>query len=312
MKFYESGEHVKVHLHAGQDSYALISLEEKVNKAVCFFHGFVGHPHKTWLDFQGLVDDIYQSDPWWIQSDLFFFGYESFHDHIATNSQEFLDFIRSIFPAPARNGVFNLGREMRGGVSVERELPDELVHGYKELVLVGHSEGGLVLRDCVLSLTKEFDTELNKAYRAGRKGNQVKRELREFAKYAALNGSLRLFAPALMGASPSSFWATGLDLFSFIRTVLNTSPAYGEMKPGSSVLNNIQRQTEAFSKQYGFDALRAKVLWARDEGIVSIGEYQCDTRVRILSDRTHISVCKPTRSYLHPIEFVEHGYIVLS
>jgi hypothetical protein len=78
------------HLHRPlwnyRNSYALLADCKEKNTAVVFVHGFRGHPRKTWLLFQSLVDDVQGDFPEWSTADLFFYGYDAFGTGINLNA----------------------------------------------------------------------------------------------------------------------------------------------------------------------------------------------------------------------------------
>ena len=72
---------------------------------------------------------------------------------------------------------------------------------------------------------------------------------RDSATTLALQSSLRLFAPAHLGASPSGLLgllAGSLALGDLVSTFLGSSPAYNEMQQNSQVLASIRTTTEHF------------------------------------------------------------------
>src|SRR5467141_1852685 len=128
-------------------SYALISDAVDVDTAVIFVHGFLGTPEGTWLNFPDAICS--QRDPnylRWSKCDVFFFSYRSFRDDITESAQALLKFIRAVFPQPS-DSIFKIPQRVAGVralLDVTKGKPT-----YKELVLVGHSEGGIVIRRAV-------------------------------------------------------------------------------------------------------------------------------------------------------------------
>lgn len=307
------GERLRVSLVAGEGSYAMLSTEHDVDTAVCFFHGFNGSARTTWLNFQGLADDLQDANGWWQRADLFFYGYDSVFDHIGYNSSNFLKFICSLYPKSGQE-VFLFERDIiKGTTYVGRkrvDIPEDLLRNYRSLVLVGHSEGGLILRDTILDLIKKFDKELNITKQLTEEA--VRQHMNKPA-FAALDSSMRLFAPALMGASPSSYASIPFNvpqLGRVVRLLFGLSAAYNEMDPGSELLGSIGDQTTHFADKYNYiKSLRAQVIWARNDMIVSIGGYTYDDKVDVLQNQDHSSICKPTHQYLIPMHFVKNGTV---
>ncbi|MGA8491931.1 MAG: hypothetical protein WB711_16005, partial [Terriglobales bacterium] len=140
--------------------------------AVIFVHGFYGHPEKTWLQFQTLMDGVESSGmfPWWRTYDSYFYSYDS-KRQIGSNTSDLLDFIDAVFPSPSWNKI--------GANGIE-----DLVRRYDSLVLVGHSEGGVLIRSAILRRIQIND-------QAGDA---------PLPYDGILDAHLRLFAPALWGA----------------------------------------------------------------------------------------------------------------
>lgn len=88
---------------SGPGSIGLISDQPSVNTAVVFVHGFLGNPRTTWINFQGLVDEFAVECPWWPNSDLFFFKYDSVGSAIQTASERLSRYLEGIYPAPLSN-----------------------------------------------------------------------------------------------------------------------------------------------------------------------------------------------------------------
>jgi hypothetical protein len=54
-------------------------------------------------------------------------------------------------------------------------------------------------------------------------------------------------------------------------------------------------------------ALRAVVLWGRDENVVFNDDYPADDTRESVDGKDHRSICKPTHDYTLPLEFVRDG-----
>jgi hypothetical protein len=292
-------ERLKAGLKRGRNSYALLSLGPSVRRAIMFFHGFTGDSVRTWMNFQGLVDEVPAERDWWAESDLYFYGYHSVCDRIAASAYDFSSLICAIYPRPDPT-EFHVEHDLIcDGTFLGRrsfDVPSSVFHTYDELVLVGHSQGGLVLRKAILDLAKR---RMDESDDSGPEHSALK---------SILDARLKLFAPALLGASPSKLLAVLLRLpviDSVTNAVLSASGAYGEMERGSGVLDSIRHQTERFAERYpSAAAFRARVLWGREESFVAMGEYECDLVVQVVEGRDHKTVCKPNSDFLLPLEFV--------
>src|SRR5512134_2486935 len=165
------------------NSFALLSTDDTTKRVVIFVHGFMGKPGSTWIDFPGQAAK-WTKDNWWKTSDLFFYAYPSVKQATFFSAKALYGWLKQIFPTP-NSKCFQLT-----GVDIPAAYfdltYDPLVRAapakYDEIVLVGHSEGGLILRQVAILLTKDAT--------AGPAFHKAK---------------VRLFAPALFGPSPSGF-----------------------------------------------------------------------------------------------------------
>src|SRR5260370_15133055 len=125
-------------------SVCLLSLAEEVDTAVVFVHGFLGDATSTWEHFPYLIDACAGEYPWWNNTDAFFYKYRGSHRiPIAVHSEEFLPFLAEIFPFPNERLFIPLFAPL------ERLRPAGF--RYRKLILVGHSEGAVVIRRALTS-----------------------------------------------------------------------------------------------------------------------------------------------------------------
>ncbi len=140
-----------------KQSFALLSSADAsdIQRAVVFVHGFSGKAASTWIDFLSLVDDDSFASRWWETADLFFYHYywDSIFQRIGYNSDKLFDFLERVFPAPPRE-LFETA-----------EISLRPAFQYNELMLVGHSEGGLLLRKVILEAANR-DSRLEAYLRA--------------------------------------------------------------------------------------------------------------------------------------------------
>jgi hypothetical protein len=262
-------------------SYALVSLDHSADTAVIFVHGFAGSPTGTWLDFHGLIKICSPNYPWWDQADLFFYSYESLRTPILANAEEFERFVLHILSSDATEAV---------------RFPARTGKPHSKLVLVGHSEGAVVIRrwllDCFMRIEKAHN------YKDDPILNAVTQEL-------ALNSQLRLFAPACMGTNFSSLlgFANSFSLFS---AIASSSLVRNELKPNSPILEPLKTGTENASKRFrDVPAFKAKVLFGKRDQVVHTAAYECDDiDSNFPIGHNHTSICKPGFKYLKPLEFV--------
>jgi pimeloyl-ACP methyl ester carboxylesterase len=263
-------------------SYALISDADEVDTAVIFVHGFLGGAESTWLNFQEAICS--QITDHWSKCDVYFFSYRSFGDDITESADDLLTFIQKIFPDPPES-IFKIPKRVR-----ELPFPLELEltkPSYKQLVLVGHSEGGIVIRRAV-----------DLAY--ARKITNV------------LMARLALFAPAHKGVKLSGWIGACLSVGrvdAIFAPILNSSPAFVEMKQ-KGLLTEVENHTLAYqSESKGTEkgvpaSLHAHIVFGREDHVVQKGFILGDCLHKSEKDKDHISICKPKTGYDRPLKFV--------
>lgn len=319
-------------------SCALLTDAEQAETAVVFVHGFLGDPIKTWMDFQTLIDTAPDEIANWRGCDLYFYAYRSVGDSIERNAQLLVEFLHHVFPRPNSEWFESLLDQHPDRIVLEldRVCLREVSAPYSSLVLVGHSEGGLILRRAIADIVGEFHRrmEQHERSRPAASPEAISREIRAQGKAngwsrgkisaeitrrlsmlagapapqtpAIAKAKLRLFAPALMGARPSRLlgWLDASLIGRPLRPFFQASVAYNDMRSGSEILTAIRDHTEFYSARYSqLSALRADVLWGDKEAVVQVGNYRDDSRSRFAPGHDHVSVCKPDPDYLLPVQF---------
>ena len=279
-------------------SYAHFSDAKPVDRttAVVFVHGLLGNSVSTWWRFQTLVDEDEESRDFWRGCDLYFYHYNSFGHHVSEQSEQFRGFLRLLFPRPSLEN-FELAvlpeiREILApGVPVEEPtLPER----YRSLLLVGHSLGGVVIRQALVDFATTWTI---------RSDDHIWTE-------PYLKASVRLFSPAIRGFQPSG-------VRGFLYHYAATKPIAGaifssllslqELNKDSRRLADLQRDTERFAKESPWmTALSADLLYASSD-IVFPGRYECDLPQRTQQDHDHESICKPNAKYPDPLWFAQLG-----
>jgi hypothetical protein len=262
-------------------SYALVSDDPNTDTAVVFVHGFLGDAYGTWIDFQRMIDGHAKVPEDWNLADLFFVQYSSFRKSIANIALLILRLVPQIFPTPP-TGLFRIDDPVQG-------VPETVIqsfltpHSYKKLFLVGHSEGGAVLRNTVVMAIQK---------------NELQEELK--------NAEMNLFAPAHGGFQPTGWVGACLAvgrIDAIAMTVLNLSPAFVEMNKGK-VLETTQDSTNTYAEQKpNFKPLRARVVFGENEHIVARLVFTYDNPVDDLPGEDHSSICKPRPDYPDPLKF---------
>lgn len=284
-------QHSYLSLPQHNKCFALISgaPESDVKRAIVFIHGFNGSAKGTWTDFLSLVDDPQASGDWWEAADLFFFDYQwdSVFRQLTNNTLKTYKFIEEIFPKP----------KIIGRAHAYRSVPFE----YEDLVLVGHSEGGLLLRRVIVEAAQR-DTAIGRFMRDSRytEGTQP-------SATGMLKAQMRLFAPALGGDMQSGL-AGVLVTLPVISNVLSASAAKKGMDQGAPSVTEARRRTDGYAKYLWFDCFRAHIIWAEKDSIINSEKYDEDRQcLNFPTGSTHTSICKPTLNYSLPLNFVEEG-----
>jgi hypothetical protein len=265
-------------------------------------HGFGGDPVSTWKYFQLFIDDAATpTSDWWRTADLFFYSYASRRLSIAEHAQMLLDFFDSIFPTVDPE-VFQQTSPQMMQICSDLKLPTEPLdnigtRNYSELYLVGHSMGGVLIREAIL----------DRAAKAAAHAVQPR-------EAEMLNANLRLFAPAMLGAQPSGFLGVlvqslrSIPLFSrLIEPIAKTNTVVRQLQPESKKLAQIREGTERLARIGSYPALIAHVLFGEHEQVVERDKFELDELEVPAVGHDHWSICKPSKSYLLPIDFVVKG-----
>jgi pimeloyl-ACP methyl ester carboxylesterase len=294
-----------------EGSYALISESSDADTAVVFVHGFGGNAKTTWLDFQSLIDLSAHEFPWWRHCDAFFYEYSSTGTPIAVSADRLLGFVRHIFPDYSFCFGFNDWFSKwcsdvygRPGLDLGPE-PALPTRTYRKLILVGHSEGAVVIRRAMVQLVKtEKHNMPPSTIGSSDRAEQFLRENRIF------DARLILFGPAYLGASCSGWIGVLLHLGilgGLVRPILQSLAAYVDLQKGSPVLESIRHDTEHNVAIYRWaSVLTAQAVYGEKDRIVYIGEYRDDPAALIWKEHDHFSVCKPHLGFKEPVEIVRY------
>jgi hypothetical protein len=115
---------------------------------------------------------------------------------------------------------------------------------YNDLILSGHSEGGVVIRRSILDRYEAIQLEVEKANPVA-DANVLKAAMKPLLQADFILASyLRLFAPACMGTNFSS-WARFLTSLShLVSAITSSSLVRNELLSGSPILETLQSGTE--------------------------------------------------------------------
>jgi pimeloyl-ACP methyl ester carboxylesterase len=234
-------------LPAFPGSYVLISQAKAVESAAIFVHGFWGDAVKTWQHFHTLIDD-----PQFVQrfenSDLYFYDYPSTRKSVMVATDDLDRFLERI----VQDGPFILaldGKTLKG-VSAPRVAGKGTGRTYKSVLFVGHSMGGVVVRESVARVGKRLPATVL----ASQWPVTLRRSPRLFAP--AHHGFLQADALAgVMGLHP----APGV-LFAWWQ--VRRARAYPDLKPGSPLLVSLESKTkELIAAHPTIPAFKAVVQW---------------------------------------------------
>jgi pimeloyl-ACP methyl ester carboxylesterase len=284
-------KHTYLTLPQHNKCFALLSdgNEGDIKRAVVFIHGFNGSARGTWADFLSLVDDPAASSDWWEIADLFFFHYQwdSIFRQLTNNTLKIFKFIKAIFPYP----------EIIGRAHAYRSEAFE----YEELILVGHSEGGLLLRKVIVEAA-ERDASILSFVRSAKHAQQI-----QPSAEGMLKAKMRLFAPALGGDMQSGLVGV-LASLPVVAHALSSSAAKKGMDQGSPSVTEARRRTDRYAEDIWFDCFRAHILWAEKDAIINSEKYSEDKQCHNFPPGSdHINICKPNLNYSLPLAFVEEG-----
>jgi pimeloyl-ACP methyl ester carboxylesterase len=249
-------------------------------RLIVFVHGYLGSARQTWGDFA--IDP--PSDDWWLGSDLVFAEYNWYKSSVSSLADDLLQAIEATFPRVPGGWATEKG-------SGPRRNPEQ---PYRELVLVGHSLGGLVIRHAIAS--------------AAKKANPTPGSGTEPVSHPILSAAVRLFSPAISGTRIGEKGElTDVPVFAnLLHLALAPSVAYKDLKRGSPSIAYARDVTvELAAVMPG--PLLASILWASPDRVVFDTSYTTDVEVNHWRGRNHSGVCKPSNDYPVPFQLVRWG-----
>jgi hypothetical protein len=257
-------------LHLG--SSVFVSPVRDTQTAIIFVHGFHGDPVKTWTDFQGLMDKE-EHFSGWSRADVYFFTYDDANSSIDDSATALSHFIENIYPIP--------------NVAIQALHENSNVKQYSKLIMVGHSEGAVVLRASIVEFGKAFFID--------------------GITSPILDARLVLFAPAMFGFVPSKWLgvlAAVTGIRQFVDIYIAHSTAATEMRDAKS-LQQVQADTEYLYSQLPMSkALVAHVIFGEDDDVVVKARYFQDRKYTAVRRKNHTTICKPTADYRLPLDLV--------
>ncbi|HLZ50320.1 MAG TPA: hypothetical protein VKP61_06210 [Candidatus Acidoferrum sp.] len=300
-------EHFPVNLERYEGAYALIAKQAPTT-AVIFVHGFDGNPRTTWVDFEGMIEKVGSQRTQWSETDLFFYSYNSL-DQIPVLAETFLEFLTSVATlgasifTPSDSSVRSLG----GGFSLGAPIDFSRYRGrnpYKNLILVGHSTGAVIIRDA-LRMRVASIVQKNENLESWIKN----RDEEDNHNRLIVRSSLRFFAPAHLGVLAAGKLGVALHLPVVDRVFgcyLGSNPLYQNLRHDSPTIRDLRKATEQLYDQHKLEALKASSLFGQHEEIVFLGGYTHDYPTQTEPGHYHQSICKPGVTFPQPLNFVMH------
>ena len=137
----------------------MLSTAEHAETAIIFVHGFNGDPTGTWLQFQFLVDEAPAFAPLFAGCDLYFYSYDSLRENAAVNASRLASFVKRVYPEPDFPGAYMMSDAMRQFIPLPADSGKGIRRSYRKLVLVGHSLGGVLIRQLIVNECLDFDNQ---------------------------------------------------------------------------------------------------------------------------------------------------------
>lgn len=295
---YENQDHYRHTFDSFRESFVLLSPLEFVDCAIVFVHGHGGDPDGTWADFHLMVDSFEPCVSFYADSDLYFFRYASRDEWIHASTDRLLYFLDELifkpnpvhFTEDIRPVTFasqeNVGRDQ--AVSV---LPSP--RKYKNLILVGHSQGAVIIRNAILKRAK----------------SKTAKVMQSSQRKVLLRAELYLFAPAIAGFRPTGILGALMNmpwLGSVLKALMSSNASYQDLSD-VEFLKELKSKTEAAAKASPqTSAFRANIAWGYQDKVVHPTKYNDDYEEFV--DQDHIQICKPCDANTHPIQFVCRGF----
>jgi hypothetical protein len=287
-----------------------------VDTAVIFVHGFGGDPEKSWRDFVFLINtQSAEKYHWYSKADLYFYGYSNFQNTVPFSAQECFRFIRQVFPKVVLNDFNVLPSGDLGWITkVMRQDGIEKILGarhYSRLVLVGHSEGGLLIRVGMWEAFKHVITSIPELRQEPIPAAATRDTV--LSMESLLKADICLFSPALIGIRNAvNEVARKIAGIQIVGNILMSAleipyPSVATMANCDPILVDVKKFTEEAWESYRFvPALRARILWGGQEPLLVAWNYKWDDPVEHVTGVGHIRVCKPTGKFLKPLDFVRN------
>ncbi len=199
----------------------LLVARRPATRLVVFVHGFNGHPLDAWADFDDTDDS-----PSWARTDLLFVGYAASTHGVLSVVHRIRNFLPTVYPL------------LSDAYRMSPRIPIREPSGpYRELVITGHSLGGLIVRRLVADVANTWLKTIGRVSEEEWRSAEVRPSI--------LDAKTVLFSPASEGFQPTG-WLGVLDAAGVVRLTevrLKKAQAYSDLQPSSQVIKNTRELT---------------------------------------------------------------------
>lgn len=249
-----------VFLNEGKNTTAYLSLNQPKGLIV-FVHGLAGHATSTWADFDIVVKNFAE----FIDYDVIFYGYSSLNSGASSNALLFYNNLKK-FSTPLDNFL-----------GIERNTTG----GYKNIILVAHSLGAIVVRRALLF------------------ANNDNADWLPFCK-------MFLLAPAHKGSYIQGMITEVLPQLLKIATIVYKyrHPVINDLEQDSVTIKSLTKDcNRLLRKKIGNFTKSAAVLWSFNDRVVLNEPFCEDITPELEIQKDHMGVCKLNLSaYMKPFD----------
>ena len=256
----EYDNHYTVFLNEGENTIAYLSLNQPKGLIV-FVHGLAGHATTTWADFQIVVKNYSEFKDY----DIIFYGYASLNSGASSNALLFYQGLKK-FSVP---------------IEQSPEIHRTITEGYKNIILVAHSLGAIVVRRALLFAGKDNADWL------------------PFCK-------MFLLAPAHKGSYIQGMINEVLPVFLKIASIIYKykHPVINDLEQDSVTIKRLTKDcSQLLRKKKGEFTKSQAVLWSMNDKVVLNEPFGDDATPELEMQKDHMGVCKLILGqYMKPLD----------